>query len=152
MSQALSEGDIKFTNSAVEAVFDSYPLQVQKKLLFLRQMIFSVAAETEGVGHIEETLKWGQPSYLTVHPKSEGKSGGKSGTTIRIDQVKSQAGQYAMYVHCQTTLIDTFREIYGNDFRFAGNRSIIFECKDKIPIASLRHCISLALTYHLNKK
>jgi len=117
---------------------------VKKKLLFLRQLIFDVAAETEGVGQVEETLKWGQPSYLTVSPKS--------GSTIRIDQVKSQEGQYAMYFHCQTTLVDTFKEIYANEFRFEGNRSIIFNVGDQVPVQALSHCIAMALTYHLDKK
>jgi len=128
----------KFTNADVAAVFESYSTPIKKKLLFLRQMIFNVAAETEGVGQLEETLKWGQPSYLTVKPKS--------GSTIRIDQVKSHEGQYAMYFHCQTTLVDTFKEIYANEFRFEGNRSIIFNLRDQIPMQALSHCISLDLT------
>lgn len=57
-----------------------------------------------------------------------------------------------MYFHCQTTLIDTFKEMYRGQFEFGGNRSIIFNVKDKVPVAELGHCISMALTYHLNKK
>jgi len=134
----------KFADSDVAAVFESYPNPVKQKLLFLRQLIFDVAAETEGVGQVEETLKWGHPSYLTVRPKS--------GSTIRIDQVKSKEGQYAMYFHCQTTLVDTFKEIYANEFRFEGNRSIIFNVEHQVPVQALSHCIALALTYHLDKK
>lgn len=111
--------------------------------MLLRQLILDVAAETKGVGPLEETLKWGQPSYLTA------RSG--SGSTIRIDRVKSQNGQYAMYFHCQTTLVDTFRETYRGEFRFEGNRSIVFDEDDEIPVEALSHCISLALTYHLRK-
>jgi len=144
ISNVMNKRPIKFANSTVAGVFESYPLPVKEKLLFLRQLIFSVAAEAEGVGQIEESLKWGQPSYATLRPKS--------GSPIRIDQIKSQVGQYAMYFHCQTTLVDAFREIYTNDFRFEGNRSIIFQCENEIPIQSLRHCVSMALTYHLNTK
>ena len=134
----------KFANSDVAAVFESYPIPVKQKLLFLRQLIFDVAAETEGVGQIEETLKWGQPSYLTVRPKS--------GSTIRIDQVKSKEGQYAMYFHCQTSLVDTFKEIYRDEFIFEGNRAIVFGTDESLPIEALMDCISMALTYHLRKK
>ena len=56
----------------------------------LRQLIFATAAETDGVGKIEERLKWGQPSYLT---ESSG-----SGTTIRIDALKNEPGKYARYL------------------------------------------------------
>ncbi len=133
-----------FGNSEVAAVFNTYPKEIRTKLLFLRQLIFDVASQTDGVGELEETLKWGQPSYLTT--------ASKSGSLIRIDQIKSQAGKYAMYFHCQTTLVDTFKEMYRGKFEFAGNRSIIFGAVDEVPVEELRHCISMALTYHLNKK
>ena len=128
----------------VAAVFETYPKEVKTKLLFLRQLIFDVASDTDGVGELEETLKWGQPSYLTTESKS--------GSLIRIDQIKSQEGRYAMYFHCQTTLVDTFKEIFRDDFEFEGNRAIVFEKTDQVPVKELRHCIALALTYHLNKK
>ena len=125
-------------------IFDAYPKRIRLKLMFLRRLIFDVAARTAGVGELEETLKWGQPSYLTTQSKS--------GSLIRIDRVKSRAGTYAMYFHCQTTLVDTFKELYHDKFRFEGNRSLLFNENDKIPVAELSHCIALALTYHLDKK
>ncbi len=131
-------------NPEVAAVFEAYPKEVKTKLLFLRQLIFDVASKTEGVGELEETLKWGQPSYVTAKSKS--------GSLIRIDQIKSQEGKYAMYFHCQTTLVDTFKERFRDDFKFEGNRSIIFEKTDSVPVKELSCCIALALTYHLNKK
>ena len=80
-------------NAEVAAVFETYPKDVKTKLLFLRQLIFDVASETDGVDELEETLKWGQPSYLTTKSKS--------GSLIKIDQIKSQTGKYAMYFHCR---------------------------------------------------
>ena len=46
-------------SSKVAAVFAASPKEINEKLMFLRQLIFSVAAETPGVGELEETLKWG---------------------------------------------------------------------------------------------
>ena len=134
----------KIANPRVAAVFASYPQAIATKLRALRQLIFDVAAETEGVGELEETLKWGQPSYVTARTGS--------GSTIRIDQVKSQPGKYAVYFHCQTTLVDTFKEIYGRELSFVGNRCILLDTTAKLPVRSLRHCVSMALTYHLDKK
>ncbi len=128
----------------VRAVFDSYPEETREKLLILRRLIFETAAETQGVGSLEETLKWGQPSYLT--------SATKAGSTIRIDRTRSDAGHYAMYFHCQTNLVETFRDLYPDAFTYEGNRSILFEPDGDLPMAELRHCISMALTYHLRKK
>ncbi|WP_424593258.1 DUF1801 domain-containing protein [Bradyrhizobium sp.] len=116
---------------------------MKAKLLALRRLIFDTATATKGVGALEETLKWGQPSYLTPETKS--------GSTIRIDQVKTAAGQYAVYFHCQTDLVETFRALYP-ELSFGGNRSILLDARDKLPEAALRHCVALALTYHLNKR
>lgn len=133
-----------FGNPEVAAVFRAYPKDLRTKLMFLRRLIFDTASAIEGVGELEETLKWGQPSYLTTESKS--------GTTIRIDRVKSGQGQYAMYFHCQTTLVATFRELYPNELSYGGSRSIIFDEKDEFSEEALRHCISLALTYRLVRR
>ncbi|WP_085899140.1 DUF1801 domain-containing protein [Kiloniella majae] len=128
----------------VAPAYDKYPVTIRKKLLNLRKMILDTAASISEVGPIEETLKWGQPSFLT--------SKSKSGTTIRIDQTKEGQGQYALYVHCQTNLLDQFRELYPTEFIYSGNRAILFNEKDDVAEHALQHCISLALTYHLKKK
>jgi hypothetical protein len=133
-----------FADPAVDAVFSTYPTALRAKLLALRRLILDTAAATEGVGELEETLKWGQPSYLT--------SKTKSGSTIRLGEVKAGTSQYAMYVHCQTDLVATFRELYPREMTYGDNRSIIFDADDDIPEAALRHCVALALTYHLNKR
>jgi hypothetical protein len=128
---------------AIEAVFGAYPKPVKAKLLALRRLIFETAKATKGVGALQEALKWGQPSYLTTESKS--------GSTIRIDQVKAEAGRYAVYFHCQTDLVETFRELYP-ELRYGGNRSILLDAGEKLPEAALRHCIALALTYHARKR
>ncbi len=128
---------------AVAAVFAAYPKPLKLKLQALRRLIFDTAGTTEGVGVLEEALKWGQPSYLTAETRS--------GSTIRIDQVKSVPNQYAIYFHCQTDLVSTFREIYP-ELTYGGNRSILLDASDALPEAALRHCVALALTYHLNKR
>ncbi len=131
------------STSAVDAVFDAYPRPIKGKLQALRRLILETAKTTKGVGALEETLKWGQPSYLTPETKS--------GSTVRIDQVKAEPGQYAVYFHCQTNLVETFRELYP-ELNYSGNRAILLDAQDKVPEAELRHCVALALTYHLGKR
>ena len=141
--KAVSKSRRLASSSTAPMIFDSYPKPVRTKLLALRKLILDTAKTTKGVGAIEEALKWGQPSYLT--------SESKSGTTVRIDQVKSVPGQYAVYFHCQTNLVETFRELYP-DLKYGGNRAILLDAADKLPEAELRHCVALALTYHLRKR
>ena len=124
----------------VAEVFKNYPKHMRKKLLFLRQLVLDTALETVGLGTVEETLKWGEPSYLT-----------KSGSTVRMAWKESSPHQYAMYFHCKTKLVDTFKELYRGKFRFDGNRAIVFNEDDEIPVDELRHCILLSLTYHSRK-
>ena len=124
-------------NSEVAEVFGNYPEPVRNKLLQLRQLVLDTASETEGVAEVEETLKWGEPSYLT-----------KTGSTIRIDWKESNPNVYAMYFHCKTTLVDTFKELYRDQFEFDGNRAIVFDASDAVPVNELKQCISLSLNYH----
>ena len=134
----------RFTDPSVARVFAAYPLPVRQKLSGLRDLIFATAKRTPGVGTIEETLKWGQPSYRTTETKS--------GSTIRLDAWRGEQGGCAVYFHCQTTLVETFKEKFGAKFRYEGNRALIFSAAEKIPEPALAECIALALTYHLRKK
>ncbi len=124
-------------NIEVEEIFNKYPKSIRQKCMQLRQLIMDVASKTEGLNKLEETLKWGEPSYLT-----------KLGSTIRIAWKKPTPDQFAMYFICTTNLVDTFKQVYRDKFIFEGNRAIVFNLTDEIPVSELKHCISLALTYH----
>ena len=132
----------RFADRAVVSVFKAYPASVRRRLMTLRELLFETAARTEGVGALSETLKWGQPSYLTAETSS--------GTTVRIDRLKKSDG-YAIYFHCQSGLVGQFKELYPDTFRYEGKRAIVFDAKDRVPVKALRHCIGLALTHHLRK-
>ncbi|MDA2396387.1 DUF1801 domain-containing protein [Bacillus cereus] len=127
-------------NIMVEEVFKQYPKHIQSRILVLRRLILDTAIETEGIDHVDETLKWGEPSYIA-----------KKGSTIRIGWKQSSPDQYAMYFNCNTRLVDTFKEVYRDIFNYEGNRAIVFAVNDKIPVDELKQCIVLALTYHTRK-
>jgi hypothetical protein len=127
----------------VAKVFRAYPPKLRGKLAALRTLILKTAAKTKGVGKLEETLKWGQPSYLTTESKS--------GSTVRIDRVTASDERYAVYFHCQTDLVSTFRELYPKKFGYEGNRAIILDAGKNPDEKALAHCIALALTYHARK-
>ncbi|UOA13698.1 MULTISPECIES: DUF1801 domain-containing protein [Sulfitobacter] len=128
-------------NEGVAAAFACFPALARAGLLEIRQLIYEVA-ETEGVGPIEETLKWGQPAYLT--------SQRKSGTSLRLGVPKS--GGYALYVHCQTTLISDARTAFGDAFTYEGNRAVLFNAQTSISDTPLALLIASALTYHRRNK
>lgn len=121
----------------VKEKFESYPSFVRKRMYALRKLVIQAANEIDGLDVLEETLKWGEPSYIA-----------KNGSTIRMDWKKSRPDEYAMYFNCRTRLVDTFKELYGELFKFEGNRALVFGCNEKVPVAELKHCISIALNYH----
>jgi Domain of unknown function (DU1801) len=133
----------QFNNPAVANAFDAFPPKIRRKLLVLRELIFATAAATEGVGELEETLKWGEPAYITAESKS--------GSTVRIGWKKAKPTEYAIYFHCQTNLVESFRTLFAAEFKFEGNRAIVFNENDALPADALACCIAAALTYHLKK-
>ncbi len=70
------------------------------------------------------------------------------GTTVRIDALKAH-DHFAVFFHCRTDLVPTFRALYPGEFAFHGQRAIVFQVGSSLPADALRHCLSLALTYHL---
>jgi hypothetical protein len=121
----------------VQSVFDNYPPKIQQKMKNLRTLIIETAKKTEGLILLEETVKWGEPSYLT-----------KNGSTIRIDWKAKTPDQYAMYFQCTSKLVPTFKMMYQNMFRFQGSRALIFHLEESVPTKELEACITAALTYH----
>lgn len=130
----------KIANPAVAEVLQRYPAAAQKKLMVLRHLVLETATEIPGLGELEETLKWGEPSYISA-----------IGSTIRIGWKIANPHQCALYFDCKTTLVKTFTELYSDVFRYSGNRALIFTLNGEIPVAPLKHCIALALTYKRRK-
>ena len=125
----------------LNSVFESFPAEVREQLLACRQSVFEVAARHDIIGPISETLKWGQPSYLTPETKS--------GSTIRLGVPKE--GGAALYAHCQTTIISDFRGLFPEEFTYEGNRAVCFGPGDDLKPEALSLLIRSALTYHRNK-
>ncbi len=128
----------------VAAKMATYPPQIRARVASLRQFVLTVADGIAAVGPIDEALKWGEPAFLTTQ------SG--SGSTFRIAWHRRHPTQYAMYFNCQTTLVDSFKTMFPDTFRFEGNRAIVFETDETIEYAALAACVAMALTYQLNKR
>ncbi len=125
---------------AVAAVLATYPKRIRARLLEVRELIFATAAASDVVGELTETLRWGEPAYLTA--------ASKSGTTIRLGWKESDPTRCAIYVNCRTTLVDAFRSWFPGELSFGGNRAILLDEAEAIPTEVLTVCINAALTYH----
>ncbi len=123
----------------VAAFFDSVPEVIRERLLNVRRLVMAVGRQVDLLG-VDETVKWGEPSYSTI-----------SGSPVRLGWKRNDPDRYALYFHCQTKLVSTFRELYPETFAFEGNRAIVFRKNDPIPEQELRSCIEFAFTYHRRK-
>ena len=117
------------------------PIHCANSLENLRTLILEVQTENPEIGELSEVLRWGQLSYLTEQTGS--------GSMIRLGLSKS--GKPAMFFHCGTTLIETFRAQYTHLFEFEGNRAMVVSEPINEFTTELKHCIYQALTYKLRK-
>lgn len=122
-------------DASVKQKFTTYPDNIARLLRDVRNLIFEIAKQ-DGITELEETLKWGEPSYIS-----------KSGSTIRFDYKEKAPQQFCIYFNCKTKLIDTFKELYGDTFVYQGNRALVFKLNQALPSKELAHCLSLALRY-----
>lgn len=120
--------------------WNSYPPKYRKKLEGLRKLIIQTAKTLEGVEELEETLKWGELSYLT-----------KGGSTVRLDWKEKSPEIYSIYFKCTSKLVESFKVVYGDLFEYEKTRAIQFRMDDKIPETELKECIAAALQYHSRK-
>jgi len=117
------------------------PDGLKNRVLALREVILETAGENSAIGPLEETLKWGEPAFLT--------NATKAGTTVRINRHAKDDSKYAIYVNCQTDLVERYKQLYSDVLSFDGNRAVVFNVDEQLPADIVKHCIAMALTYHL---
>lgn len=122
-------------------VIEGYPANIRDRLLQIREIVYQVANEREEIGPLTEALKWSQPSFLTEVSSS--------GTTVRID--RHTDNEVAIFFHCQTTLVETFRDLLP-ELNYLKNRAIILNVNEPLPSSEIKMCLEMALTYKLNKR
>ncbi|MFV0393983.1 MAG: DUF1801 domain-containing protein [Coprobacillaceae bacterium] len=128
-------------NIEVENVFNSYPIEYREPLLKIRELIYTIASKIPEIGKLDESLKWGQPTYSTLETKS--------GSPIRIDRFEED--KIAIFFHCQTSLVESFRTLFRDTLEFSKNRAIVIDPNKEMKMNELAICIELALTYRLKR-
>lgn len=129
------------TDPRLKTKFNTYPPIVRKRMKHLRKLILEEAMNLDHVQELEETLKWGEPSYLV-----------KKGSTIRMDWKEKNPDQYALYFKCTSKLVSTFQEVYGDIFTYEKTRALLFPLDQELGVdKEVRSCIRMALSYHLIK-
>lgn len=125
----------------VAHVIEDYPPKAKKVFNAVRDLVIKAAKESGGIENTTETLKWGEPSYLA-----------DGGSTVRMKWTAKQPDHFYLYFNCNSILVETFKELYQDEFTFDGNRAISFPIESKVPDAALQHCITMSMQYHKLKK
>lgn len=123
----------------VSEKYAAYPDRIRPIMLELRELAIACTGEPH-IDHIDEALKWGEPSFIAKH-----------GSTLRMDWKEKNPEQIGIYFHCQSLLIETIKEVYGDTFLYEGKRAILLLLDQPIPKKQLQHCMVLALSYHKRK-
>jgi hypothetical protein len=127
-------------NENVRQKIESYPKEARAYAHKIRSLIYETAQQ-EGVCILEESLKWGEPSFKAVN-----------GSPIRMDWKSKTPNKFFVFFNCKTNLVDTYRGVYGSELQFEGTRAIVLDLSEEIPRQILEHCFSIALKYHKIKK
>lgn len=120
----------------VDKKFLSFPKNVQKALSPIRQLIIDCATELDDVHHLEESLKWGELSYKT-----------KQGSPVRVNWSSKEKDHFGIYFICSTSLVETFKFVFGDEFNYDKNRGLIFGLEDEIPEEAVKRCVKMAMRY-----
>jgi hypothetical protein len=124
-------------NAQVAEAFAALPVEHRDGLSQLRALILDVARDV-GAAPVQEMLRWGQPSYVSARPREC--------TTIRLGSTRDRR-HFALFIHCQSTVLQVFRSMFPSEFRYDGNRAILFLPGEDLQKDKLRLCIGHALQY-----
>jgi len=91
------------TNPKLEAIYNNYPDFVENKMRQLHALVIETAEETPEILDLEETIKWGELSFLTPQ-----------GSTLHMDWKPKTPDQYTLYFKCTSKLVSTFKIIFDN--------------------------------------
>lgn len=128
----------------VAEVFERFPDEARERLLELRALVFDTADGHAEVGALTETLKWGEPAYLTEQTRS--------GSTVRLGWKSATPATAYVYFNCRTDLVGRFRAMFGDQLTCVGNRAVAVPVAGPIPREPLQVCFEAALTYHSARK
>ncbi len=127
----------------VEAVIASYPSRARVRFHDIRTIILAAAADTPETGPLTETLKWGEPAYLTEATKS--------GATLRIAWSPRDPDRIGIYLNCRSSLVEDVRTLHPGIFDVEGTRGLKLALDAPLPKEAIDHVARLAQGYHRRK-
>ena len=108
-----------------------------------RVLFHEVAAHAD-VGALDETLKWGQPSWRPSKPRT--------GSTLRMDWTPKFPDRLSLFVDCKTDLAARMQDMYPGLPANDGQRHLAVDLNAPLPKQAIRHLADMTFTYHRAKR
>ena len=119
-----------------------WPEPAQRTLWYCRAVFHDIAAKAE-IGPLDETLKWGQPSWRPYEPRT--------GSTLRMDWDLKFPNRLSLFVDCKTHLAARMRDLYPDLPENDGRRHLAIALDAPLPEQALAHLADMTFTYHRAK-
>lgn len=120
-----------------------WPEPAQQALWHCRSVFHKVADDAD-VGALDETLKWGQPSWRPTKPRT--------GSTLRMDWNPKFPDRLSLFVDCKTDLAARMKDMYPNLPENDGQRHLAIDLTAPLPDQAIAHLADLTFTYHRAKR
>ena len=130
--------------SDVKAAIAAYHPAARARFMDMREIVHAAAADTPEIGPLTETLKWGEPAYLT---EASG-----SGITLRVAWKPGDPDRIGVYLNCRTSLVEDIRTLHPGAFEIEGTRGLMLAIDGPLPTEALDHVARLAQGYHRRKR
>lgn len=122
--------------------FALWPDAAQSHALTIRTTCWQVA-EAAQTGPLSESLKWGQPAWRPIRPRT--------GSTLRLSWNAATPDRLDLFVDCKTDLAARITERFPDAFDSDERRRLSVATDRALPMEALRHLAQLTFTYHRAK-
>ncbi|MFK7835058.1 MAG: hypothetical protein AB8B60_02450 [Sulfitobacter sp.] len=112
--------------------------------LWTCRTLFHEIAEENDLGPLDETLKWGQPSWRPTRPRT--------GSTLRMGWSAAHPDRLSFFVDCKTDLASRMRDMYPDLPQNDGRRQLGIDLGKDLPLQAVSHMAQMTLAYHLRKR
>ncbi len=130
-------------NTPLAALIATWPAPARDALLTCRNLFHQISKD-RALGPLDEALKWGQPAWRPVKPRT--------GSTLRLWWSDAQPDHLAVFVDCKTDLAarmgDLYPQLPENDLQ----RRLSFSLDAPFPEQAMSHLADMTFAYHLNKR
>lgn len=140
---SMTDTDIPYAPAPLLAHVSGWSDPARSTLWSLRILFHDVAAAAD-IGRLDETLKWGQPSWRPVKPRM--------GSTLRMAWDATQPDQLSLFVDCKTDLAARMRDLYPQLPLNDGQRQLGIDLTQPLPEQALRHLAEMTFGYHRAKR